>query len=553
MNKKSLFIILYFIFLVFVVFSENSNAGPNELVAEIYIKKGFEQYEAGNYEVAFSLSDIALSFSGNSSDAFYIRSKTGRFLGLDLNPKEDLTTAIILDNWKYNNELAARYSLSKYMYFDGDVEGAYLNLLPFKNVLADNSEYTELFIRMSLSLDKIDMALKCAENFLDVDPYDSYSQLIMTMYDPLWLEKVENILSIGDPTKYLSKEVFQYIIKNGTDCVFLNNLYLERWGEDRFYIISNACNSITLLPGILVELYPDDTTVMFSELLWLYNMFEDEKSKKLILTRLGAINLKIMYDSDADGFIDTEAYYNSGKLYSFNSDRNHDGIYDYFVQLDENPIKLIVKTIFGVDSYVYKNYPFLINVLKTNKDTILEYQLIPYTLTFEIISVPLDFTKEIPHILKDIKFPDNDILTSSSTYRTLTHPDDKIISNYSIIGLDENIEKIFTSDGVKIIERHYRGSVLISVKKDFNEDGYFDTVYNYKNGVLQIISFDDNNNGILEYTENYENGLVRSWDFNEDGLIDSREHSDNGIIYRELSSQLDGIFDIFLEITSDME
>ncbi|MCK5153204.1 MAG: hypothetical protein KAQ93_02505 [Spirochaetales bacterium] len=553
MNKISIFIVTIFFLLVFVIFADNSKAGPDKLITEIYLKNGFEQFETGNYEEAFSLSEIALSFSKNSSDALFIRAVTGRSLGFDIYPKDDLARAIILDNWKYYNEITARVYLSKYMYLDGDVEGAYLNLLPFSNELAFNTEYTELFIRMSLNLGKVDEALNSALSLLMVDPYDNYSQLIMSMYDPLWLAEAESILIDGDPSKYLSQDVFKHIIKNGSDCVFLNSLYLSRWGEDRFYIISNACKKTNLLPEILIKLYPDNSIVTFSELKWIYSSFEDENSKKLILDRLSSIDLTIKYDSDADGFIDTEAYYNNGQLFSFNFDSNHDDFYDYFVELNEKPVKLKVVTKTSIYSYNYKNYPFLINVLKSDRNTLVEYQLIPYKLAFEIISIPIDFTYEIPHILENIKFPDNDILTESSTYKTMTNGDDNIISNYSIIGLDESIEKIFDSEGVKIIERHYRGSVLISVYKDFNEDGVFDTVYDYKNGILQKIFFDENNNGISEYTENYENGLISSWDFNEDGLVDSREHFDNGIIYRELSSKLDGIFDIFLEITSDME
>ncbi len=553
MNKISIFIVTIFFLLVFVIFADNSKAGPDKLITEIYLKNGFEQFETGNYEEAFSLSEIALSFSKNSSDALFIRAVTGRSLGFDIYPKDDLARAIILDNWKYYNEITARVYLSKYMYLDGDVEGAYLNLLPFSNELAFNTEYTELFIRMSLNLGKVDEALNSALSLLMVDPYDNYSQLIMSMYDPLWLAEAESILIDGDPSKYLSQDVFKHIIKNGSDCVFLNSLYLSRWGEDRFYIISNACKKTNLLPEILIKLYPDNSIVTFSELKWIYSSFEDENSKKLILDRLSSIDLTIKYDSDADGFIDTEAYYNNGQLFSFNFDSNHDDFYDYFVELNEKPVKLKVVTKTSIYSYNYKNYPFLINVLKSDRNTLVEYQLIPYKLAFEIISIPIDFTYEIPHILENIKFPDNDILTESSTYKTMTNGDDNIISNYSIIGLDESIEKIFDSEGVKIIEHHYRGSVLISVYKDFNEDGVFDTVYDYKNGILQKIFFDENNNGISEYTENYENGLISSWDFNEDGLVDSREHFDNGIIYRELSSKLDGIFDIFLEITSDME
>lgn len=553
MNKRFFLIFLTFCFLIFEIFSENNKVNPDKLITEIYLKNSFEQFEAGNYNEAFSLSDIALSFSENSSDALFIRAVSSRSLGLNIYPQDDLSTAIILDNWIFYNEITARVYLSKYMYLDGDVEEAYLNLLPFSNELAFNTDFTEIFIRMALNVGKVDKALRSAENLLHVNPFDNYSQLIMSMYDPSWLAGAVQILKEGDPSKYLSQDVYQNIIRRGSDCDFLNELYLSRWGKDRFYIISNACKSVSLLPEILSELYPEDTIVNFNELTWVYSLFEDKNSKKLFLDRLSSINLIIKYDSDGDGFNDIEAFYSRGHLYSFNFDSNHDDHYDYFVELNEKPLNLKVITENETYTFFYKNYPYLISAAKSNRESLVEYKLIPYKLAFDIISVPADFTKELPHIIENVKFPDNDTLTLSSSNRTITNLDDNLISNYSIAGLDESIEKVFNSKGIKIVERHYRASVLITVFKDFNGDGFFDTVYNYKDAILQNLSFDDNNNGISEYSENYENGLVSSWDFNEDGVVDSREHSENGIIYRELSSKLDGIFDIFLEITSDME
>lgn len=553
MNKIWIFIFVIPFFLVFSIYPENNTADLDKLITEIYLKNGFEQLKTGNFEEAFSLSDIALSFNENSSDAYFIRAVSSRNLNMDLNPIYDLSSAIISDNWNYYNEITARAKLSEYMYLNGNIEEAYLNLLPFSHNLSFSPEFTELFIRISLNLGKVDAAVISAENILEVDPEDSYSQLLMAKYSVPWLTRVESILIDGDPSNYVSKDVFQYIMKIKSDCNNFNELYLNRWGEDRFYKINNTCKNIDLLPELLSELYPDNTVVNFDELLWIYSLFEDESSKQLIVDRLSSIIITIQYDSDSDGFIDTEALYRKGNLVSFKFDSNHDDNFDYFVELNGTPFKLKVITKNATNSFIYRNYPYLITVIKSDKNTLSEYQLIPYRLSFGIIFVPVDFTKEIPHILENIEFPDNDILTASSASKNITNLNENLISNYSVIGLNESIEKVFNSEGVKIVERHYRGSVLISVYKDFDSDGVFDTIYEYNNGELLKISFDENNNGISEYVENYKTGLISTWDFNEDGILDSREYSENGIKYRELSSKLDGEFDIFLEITSEME
>ena len=179
--------------------------------------------------------------------------------------------------------------------------------------------------------------------------------------------------------------------------------------------------------------------------------------------------------------------------------------------------------------------------------------MIPYTLTLDVIRLPLDPVKEKPYILDSVTLPDSDILTHSSTQKSINNFDTRLESKYIWIESDESIENVFSYDGIKVIERHFRNFVLITVFKDFDSDGVFDTIYEYKDGVLQRISFDADNNGIAEYIEDYENGLVRSWDFNEDGLLDSRERYENGIIYRELSSEFNGVFDKIIEINGDID
>jgi hypothetical protein len=273
----------------------------------------------------------------------------------------------------------------------------------------------------------------------------------------------------------------------------------------------------------------------------------------LIDEQLGSIKLTIIYDINNDGFIDTEALFDMGKLVSFSFDSDQDNNYDHFVEMDGLPVSLKIKNGEEILSFFYESYPNLINVTVSDEKSLTEYQLIPYTLELDIIRLPLNPVKDIPYILNNITFPDSDILTVSSAQKSINNYTTSLESKYTWIESDESIENIFNSDGIKVIERHFRNFVLITVFKDFDSDGVFDTIYEYKDGLLQTISFDANNNGIAEYIEDYKKGLVRSWDFNEDGLMDSRERYDNGIIYRELSSKLDGNFDTFSEINGNTD
>ncbi len=537
----------------FSTLSAETNIDPDNFLAAIYLKHAVQQFDSYLFEEAFSLADIALTFADTSSDALLIRGVSSRKSGIENSSIADLSMAIIRDNWEYYNETTARVYLSEYMYLAGDVESAYINLRPFSNDLTNDSYFTEIYIRMSLSLGKIDEAVRSAENLLRVDPYDSYSQLIMSLYDSEWLIRAEEILLEGDPAKYFSKDVVQSIIERSSEGDSFLDLYKNRWGEDRFFKISSISDRKDQLEELLGELYPENIVVDHNELTRVYSLIEDKSNRNLIYEQLDSINLTIIYDNDNDGFTDTKAIFSNGNLVTFSFDSDQDNLYDQFVEMADQPVSLIIKEKEKTLSFFYKSYPNLITVSVSEEKSLIEYQLIPYTLDLDIIRIPLDIINDIPHILNEVSFPDSDILTLSSTEKSINNFSTNLVSNYVQIKSDESIVNIFESDGSKVIERHYRNSILITVLRDFDSDGVFDTIYDYENGLLQSISFDANNNGIAEYIEDYAEGFVRSWDFNEDGLLDSRERYKNGIIYREISSGLDGEFDTFLEIKGDME
>ena len=553
MTKRLFLLLVIFSFFSFSVSATGTDQNPDTLLAGIYLEHAAQQFASDNFPEAYSLEDTSLMFLDTSSDALFIRGVSSRESEVKDSSVIDLSTAIITDNWKYYNETIARVFLSEYIYLAGDIESAYINLLPFSNDLGNESFSTEIFIRIALSLGKVDEALRAAENLLQVDQTDNYSQLIMALYDPEWRMRAEQILIEGDPANYFSKDVLQIVIENSSNCSFLMDLYKNRWGEDRFYKISNICNEKDMLKEILDELYPENSVINYKEITRIYSLVEDDSSRLLINGQLGSIKLTIIYDIDNDGFNDTEALFDMGKLVSFSFDSDQDNNYDHFVEIDGLPVSLKINNREEILSYFYESYPNLINVTVSNEKSLTEYQLIPYTLELDIIRLPLNPVKDIPYILDNVAFPDNDILTVSSTKKSINNFATSLESKYIWIDSDERVEDIFNSDGIRVIERHFRNFILITVFRDFDSDGVFDTIYEYKDGLLQTISFDANNNGIAEYIEDYEKGLIRSWDFNEDGLMDSRERYENGIIYKELSSKLDGNFDTFSEINGNTD
>ncbi len=552
MNKRNFLVIIFLLFFSILLFSGSdglANKSPDKLIADIYIKNSVEQFKKGNYADSFSLSDIALSFNPESSDAKLIHAVSGRKSGVSNNPIEELADSIILDKWGFYNETSARFYLSEYMYWNGDIDKAYLNLVPFRRNLLKNSKFADFFIRISIGVGKKDVAIRTAEDLLEIDPHDNYAQLILAMYSPSWLEKSVKILSQGDPSNLISKKVVQFLIKSSSDCAYYRNYYLNKWGGDRFYNISNLCSQKDKLIDNLILLYPDNSLIDYNELLWVYSLFDNIKDKQTVISRFNSIEMTVQYDTNSDGFYDTKALFKKGRIVSFSFDGNNDNQEDYFVNLDILPVSVKVITAKQAITYYYNKYPNLVSVIISGEESVIKYQLIPYKLEMDIVHLPSNVMDGIPSIIQNAVFPETDLLTGSSTMKNITNKNNTITS-YKIVDLDESVERVINSEGIKIVEKHYKNSVLITAYKDSDNDGLFDTIFKYADGILQSISFDENNNGIAEYVQNYEDGLIRTWDFNEDGLIDSRERTIDGTLFREMSSKFDGVLDTVINIDS---
>jgi hypothetical protein len=542
---------------LFCIFSLNVHSleyfnSPDDLITSIYLKNAFMEFESENYMGALKLADIALSFSENSSDALFLSARARKNLGISEDVQIDIKNAIIWNNWVYYDEITARVFLSELLYLNGYVQDAYLNLILIRNKLVSDSFFTELFIRISLNLGKIDEAVSIASEHLVINSNDKYSQFILARYDQNWLLDAQTQIENGDPAHYFNKLVFQELFYTGFNCEILRNLYLERFGDDRFSKISSLCISPDNLDELLIALYPDNSRIEHNELLWLLSIFNDGEIKNKILNKMNSISLEIEYDIDSNGFIDTTAQFVNGKLMTLSFDGNHDGVNDYFAEINELPVMIVIEAGSEKITLKYKYYPNLIEVIKENEISETLYELIPYKIQHDILTFSANLTEDIPFFTNYI-IPGDNILTEVSTKKKIMYKENNLLSIYSITGYNQGIENVYNSDGIKILQRYYQDAVLITVHKDFDSDGIFDTVYEYKDGLLLTVLFDENNNGVYEYTENHYNDLIKTWDFNEDGEIDSKEYMENGVIIRSVSTNHDGVFDYSSIIESDKE
>ena len=82
-------------------------------------------------------------------------------------------------------------------------------------------------------------------------------------------------------------------------------------------------------------------------------------------------------------------------------------------------------------------------------------------------------------------------------------------------------------------ERTLPGSATFAVKET------------WKNGELAAESIDSDADGRPDFRQTFGANPMKFWDYNEDGIDDSRERNGpNGEVIRELSTALNGVFDL---------
>ncbi len=548
MNRKLVFLILIFYLISFSYLYAFENI--DTLLADVYIEHAYRQFETGNYKEAFELSKVSLSFSGTVSDALFIHAVSGREIGEGSSSQNDLYLSIVSDSWKYYDETTARVYLSMYRYVAGEIESAYINLEPFKFYLSRSSFYSEVFIKIALSLQKIEDAVIIAGKRLEVDPFDEYSQLTMAMFNSDWLMAASKNILEGDPAGFYSRKLVQSIIRRSTGNNMLLDYYRNRWGADNFYNIAILSDTKGNIESSLSLLFPDNSSVLYEDLLWGFSLLMQEGRKKSVLNYLNSITVEIRYDVNSDSIKDTKAIFHQGVLTDFRFDSNQDGSYDFVVDFTAGkPQKIVLDNGERSIFLYYRDYPNLIRVVDSSPDYKREYQLIPYSVSFDPLDLPEQMMDGIPVVLTDYSVPSDTVLTQNSTKKSTEDLTLDRVENYIRIGSEESVEKVFEAEGTKIVERHYRNSVLITLYSDSDSDGVFDTVYNYNDALLTSVTFDGNNNGVFDYMENYIDGFVRSWDFNEDGIIDTRDRYVEGVMIREISTEMNGIFDTSFELS----
>lgn len=90
----------------------------------------------------------------------------------------------------------------------------------------------------------------------------------------------------------------------------------------------------------------------------------------------------------------------------------------------------------------------------------------------------------------------------------------------------------------------YAGGSPAQGRKDLDGDGRYELTETYAAGRLSALSVDQDADGRAEFRQQFaSSGVVSLWDYNSDGVVDSREtEKADGVVLREFSPALDGTF-----------
>lgn len=266
---------------------------------------------------------------------------------------------------------------------------------------------------------------------------------------------------------------------------------------------------------------------------------------------LGGYTGTRILDMNRDGYYEQLYRYEGGQLRSWTADQDQDGIPEATIRFDgDDPRTLLLSS--GENrphmEYRYSDYPYLEEVAFVSGGTRREYRIIPYQLDRPAFVSP---TRPVfPFELRSDVAATEEYFQKNS-YRMEEYSEDTMTPdrvyhylNGRIARIDDNPDPL----GNFTHTVHYAGSLPAEGYRDLDGDGVPEIREEFAEGSLRRITLDKNGDGVNEFEQVFESGSTQMyWDYNDDGLFDSREYvRTDGKTVREFSSRLNGTFDLTL-------
>jgi tetratricopeptide (TPR) repeat protein len=277
-------------------------------------------------------------------------------------------------------------------------------------------------------------------------------------------------------------------------------------------------------------------------------------------------------DEDRDGFYEEQYEYRDGQLQGWLQDGDQDGRPELTVRFQDGLPKSLQlvrawetpgvatppQTVLEID-YLYSGYPYLESVTFLGPQDRREYDLVPYRLQ-EALFVSPSFAAPPGQQPRPLRLrPRSGLLTDESAIRAVAYRMLQQPAQQGTAGAGPSTRLYDLLDGqvVRLAEEPdptgrythvvlYERSVPVQGRRDLDGDGRYEIREEYANGKLRRVELDQDGDGVIEFLQTFEDGGTRKlWDYNDDGLFDSREYTDaGGTTVREYSSRQDGVFDL---------
>jgi tetratricopeptide (TPR) repeat protein len=274
------------------------------------------------------------------------------------------------------------------------------------------------------------------------------------------------------------------------------------------------------------------------------------KQAETLLQAVRAYSGQRIVDADEDGYYEEQYRFSGGTLEYWRLDQDQDGVSEAEVRFASGVPQSMSA---GGLEYRYSMYPFLAEVAVQDLNRPRAYQLEPYRVRLELfrgspVTIPPARLRLLRLALRDSRWPGEQAVRgwSHALVEYSAGPSATARRRYTLSG-GATLRMQDNPDGQgrygHVVE--YSRGVPASGIRDLDGDGRFELREQYAGGALSALILDQDGNGIPEYRQEFAPEGTRSlWDYNQDGVTDSRElERSGGEVVREFSSRLNGVFD----------
>ncbi|HVO38427.1 MAG TPA: tetratricopeptide repeat protein [Spirochaetia bacterium] len=265
-------------------------------------------------------------------------------------------------------------------------------------------------------------------------------------------------------------------------------------------------------------------------------------------------------DSNGDGFYEERWTFSSGSAASWVRDAAEDGVPEYSATLQNGaPTSVTWRPDPRTEiTLSYSAYPAAESarqsVVRPADGSMVppaggstSFLLVPYSVTVPIMlsSAPKGFA---PRVSSSLRLPSLEALRRSSWRIEELGPDGALLRRIDLLAGKRVYMEEDTKGSGKIDHKlWYSNGQPARGARDLNGSGRFDVEETWSNGQLVSITADTNDDGKVDYRERFGASPMKSWDFNGDGIVDSREYpAGNGRVVRDFSTAMNGTFDLSL-------